>query len=160
MIDLMNLNASEEEVGFETIPIGVSGADENDNIRITQKALNEVKKIKTQNSIPDDYGLRVGVKGGGCSGMSYTLGFDASEKELDRVYETQGVRVFIDPKSLFYLMGVTLVMTTAIQPDLHRFFRCIAWDTSLCHRAYMQEDFAVSSPPSNSISAPPSAIAV
>ncbi|MFM7339626.1 MAG: HesB/IscA family protein [Bacteroidota bacterium] len=108
MIDLMNLNASEEEVGFETIPIGVSGADENDNIRITQKALNEVKKIKTQNSIPDDYGLRVGVKGGGCSGMSYTLGFDASEKELDRVYETQGVRVFIDPKSLFYLMGVTL----------------------------------------------------
>ena len=49
MIDLMNLNASEEEVGFETIPIGVSGADENDNIRITQKALNEVKKIKTQN---------------------------------------------------------------------------------------------------------------
>ncbi|MFM7157262.1 MAG: HesB/IscA family protein [Bacteroidota bacterium] len=104
----MNLNASEEEVGFETIPIGVSGADENDNIRITQKALNEVKKIKTQNSIPDDYGLRVGVKGGGCSGMSYTLGFDASEKELDRVYETQGVRVFIDPKSLFYLMGVTL----------------------------------------------------
>ncbi|MFZ9760773.1 MAG: HesB/IscA family protein [Candidatus Kapaibacteriota bacterium] len=108
MIDLMNLNASEEEVGFETIPIGVTGADENDNIRITQKALNEVKKIKTQNSIPDDYGLRVGVKGGGCSGMSYTLGFDASEKELDRVYETQGVRVFIDPKSLFYLMGVTL----------------------------------------------------
>lgn len=108
MIDLMNLNSSEEEVGFETIPIGVTGADENDNIRITQKALNEVKKIKTQNSIPDDYGLRVGVKGGGCSGMSYTLGFDASEKEMDRVYETQGVRVFIDPKSLFYLMGVTL----------------------------------------------------
>ncbi|MGA1434643.1 MAG: HesB/IscA family protein [Candidatus Kapaibacteriota bacterium] len=104
----MNLNASEEEVGFETIPIGVTGADENDNIRITQKALNEVKKIKTQNSIPDVYCLRVGVKGCGCSGMSYTLGFDASEKEFDRVYETQGVRVFIDPKSLFYLMGVTL----------------------------------------------------
>jgi len=78
MIDLMNLHASEEEVSFETIPIGVTGADENDNIRITQKALNEVKKIKTQNAIPEDYGLRVGVKGGGCSGMSYTLGFDAS----------------------------------------------------------------------------------
>jgi len=108
MIDLMNLSASEEEVGFETIPIGVTGADKNDNIRITQKALNEVKKIKTQNAIPDDYGLRVGVKGGGCSGMSYTLGFDASHKDMDRVYETQGVKVFIDPKSLFYLMGVTL----------------------------------------------------
>jgi len=55
-----------------------------------------------------DYGLRVGVKGGGCSGMSYTLGFDATSKELDRIYETQGVKVFVDPKSLFYLMGVTL----------------------------------------------------
>ena len=108
MIDLLNLNSSEEEIGFETIPIGVTGADENDNIIITQKALNEVKKIKAQNSIPEDYGLRVGVKGGGCSGMSYTLGFDATSKELDRVYETQGVKVFVDPKSLFYLMGVTL----------------------------------------------------
>ncbi len=108
MIDLLNLNSSEEEIGFETIPIGVTGADENDNIIITQKALNEVKKIKAQNSIPEDYGLRVGVKGGGCSGMSYTLGFDATSKELDRIYETQGVKVFVDPKSLFYLMGVTL----------------------------------------------------
>ena len=108
MIDLMNLNAEQEDLGFETIPIGVTGADENDNIRITQKALHEVKKIKAQNSIPEDYGLRIGVKGGGCSGMSYTLGFDATSKELDRMYETQGVRVFIDPKSLFYLMGVTL----------------------------------------------------
>lgn len=108
MIDLLNLNSAEEEIGFETIPIGVTGADENDNIIITQKALNEVKKIKAQNSIPEDYGLRVGVKGGGCSGMSYTLGFDATSKELDRVYETQGVKVFVDPKSLFYLMGVTL----------------------------------------------------
>jgi iron-sulfur cluster assembly protein len=108
MIDLLNLNSAEEEIGFETIPIGVTGADENDNIIITQKALNEVKKIKAQNSIPEDYGLRVGVKGGGCSGMSYTLGFDATSKELDRIYETQGVKVFVDPKSLFYLMGVTL----------------------------------------------------
>ena len=99
MIDLLNLNSTEEEIGFETIPIGVTGADENDNVRITFKALSEVKKIKAQNAIPEEYGLRLGVKGGGCSGMSYTLGFDATSKDLDRIY---------DPKSLFYLMGVTL----------------------------------------------------
>ena len=108
MIDLMNLQAAAEEPGVETIPIGITGADESDNIHIAYKALSEVKKIKAQNNIPDDYGLRVGVKGGGCSGMSYTLGFDATSKDNDRIYETQGVKVFVDPKSLFYLMGVTL----------------------------------------------------
>jgi iron-sulfur cluster assembly protein len=104
----MNLGAGTEELGVEIIPIGVTGADDADNINIAVKALNEVKKIKAQNSIPDDYGLRVGVKGGGCSGMSYTLGFDAAPRDNDRVYETQGVRVFVDTKSLFYLMGITL----------------------------------------------------
>ena len=109
MIDLMNLNAAkEEDLGVEIIPIGITGASDSDNISIAQKAINEVRKIKSQNNIPDDYGLRVGVKGGGCSGLSYTLCFDASAKDNDRIYETQGIKVFIDPKSLFYLMGVTL----------------------------------------------------
>ncbi|MBU3698701.1 MAG: iron-sulfur cluster assembly accessory protein [Candidatus Kapabacteria bacterium] len=91
-----------------SIPTGVTGTDENDNIIITSKAIVEVKKIKEQNSIADDYGLRLGVKGGGCSGMSYTLGFDATAKENDLVLDADGVRVFIDAKSMFYLMGMTL----------------------------------------------------
>ena len=68
----------------------------------------EVKKIKEQNSLSDDHGLRVGVKGGGCSGMSYTLGFDGKPREDDRILEAEGVRIFIDAKSMFYLMGMTL----------------------------------------------------
>lgn len=91
-----------------SIPTGVTGTDEHDNIIITSKAISEVKKIKQQNSIADDYGLRLGVKGGGCSGMSYTLGFDAAAKESDLVLDADGVRVFIDAKSMFYLMGMTL----------------------------------------------------
>ncbi|MFN4909485.1 MAG: HesB/IscA family protein [Bacteroidota bacterium] len=91
-----------------SIPTGVTGTDEHDNIIITSKAISEVKKIKQQNSIADDYGLRLGVKGGGCSGMSYTLGFDAAAKENDLVLDADGVRVFIDAKSMFYLMGMTL----------------------------------------------------
>ena len=97
-------------MGAETIsiPTGITGADEHDNINITPKALIEVKKIKEQNSIPADYGLRLGVKGGGCSGLSYTLGFDAQSRDHDLVLDAEGVRVFIDAKSMFYLMGVTL----------------------------------------------------
>lgn len=91
-----------------SIPTGITGSDEHDNITITGKALAEIRKIKEQNSIPADYGLRVGVKGGGCSGMSYTLGFDAQSKDLDRVLDAGDVRVFVDAKSMFYLMGVTL----------------------------------------------------
>lgn len=91
-----------------SIPTGITGTDENDNIHITPKAIAEVKKIKEQNDIPADYGLRLGVKGGGCSGLSYTLGFDAQSRDHDLVLTADGVNVFIDAKSMFYLMGVTL----------------------------------------------------
>ncbi len=106
-IDL-NPRVAPEDLGVTSISTGIVGADESDNINITNKAIGEVKKIKEQNSIPAEYGLRVGVKGGGCSGMSYTLGFDAAPKERDVVLDAEGVSVYIDTKSLFYLMGVTL----------------------------------------------------
>ncbi len=98
----------------ETIDTGITGAEEKDNIQITQRAIDEVKKIKAENSIGEDYGLRVGVKGGGCSGLMYNLGFDAEAREDDRVLDVQGVRMFIDPKSLFYLMGVELDFTDGL----------------------------------------------
>jgi len=83
-------------------------------ITITEKALAEVQKIKEQNSIPDSYGLRVGVRGGGCSGLSYTLTFDAETREGDKEILLEGVRLFIDSKSLFYLMGTELDYTDGL----------------------------------------------
>jgi iron-sulfur cluster assembly protein len=79
-----------------------------DEIILTPKAAEHVQKIKEENKIPAAHGLRVGVKGGGCSGLSYVLGFDAEQKPGDKVFEMHGVTVFVDQKSLFFLSGTQL----------------------------------------------------
>ena len=66
------------------------------------------------NNIPDTFGLRVGVKGGGCSGLSYSLGFDKEARETDKIVTKDGVRIFVDPKSLFYLSGTQLDYTDGL----------------------------------------------
>ena len=77
-------------------------------ITVTDKAASKVHKIRSENSIPESHGLRIGVKGGGCSGLSYVLAFDEKPKENDQILKMNGVTVFIDPKSLFYLSGTVL----------------------------------------------------
>jgi iron-sulfur cluster assembly protein len=79
-----------------------------DNITITPKAAEEVARLKVENKIPEAHGLRVAVKGGGCSGLSYVLGFDQKAGEKDTVLESNGVTVYVDQKSLFYLSGTVL----------------------------------------------------
>jgi iron-sulfur cluster assembly protein len=80
----------------------------NESIALTEKAANEVARLKAANNIPAEHGLRLSVKGGGCSGLSYVLGFDERPKDNDEVFDCLGVKVFVDPKSLFYLSGTVL----------------------------------------------------
>ena len=77
-------------------------------ITVTEKAKKEILRIMKSNNIPENFGLRVGVKGGGCSGLTYTLNFDEQNKEGDTLIESDNVRLFVDGKSLFYLMGTEL----------------------------------------------------
>jgi iron-sulfur cluster assembly protein len=79
-----------------------------EDISLTEKAVKEVNKIMAENSIPAEYVLRVGVKGGGCSGLSYTLGFDAEVKDTDKILDFDGFKVAIDWKSILYLKGTTI----------------------------------------------------
>ena len=76
-------------------------------INVTDKAVNQVKTIFENEGKGDEYGLRLGVIGGGCSGLSYKIDFD-TKKEKDNVLEFDGVKVFIDLKSSIYLKGITL----------------------------------------------------
>jgi iron-sulfur cluster assembly protein len=85
-----------------------------DGIALTEKAIGEVKKIMAENSIPADYVLRIGVKGGGCSGLSYTLGFDAELKPTDNVMEFDSIKVAVDWKSILYLTGTTVDYTDGL----------------------------------------------
>ncbi|MEO8232766.1 MAG: iron-sulfur cluster insertion protein ErpA [Ignavibacteriota bacterium] len=77
-------------------------------ISITEKAVKEIKRIMEENKITQDFGLRIGVKGGGCSGLTYSLGFDTETRDGDMILEQNGVKLFVDGKSLFYLSGTEL----------------------------------------------------
>lgn len=77
-------------------------------IGITERAAKEIKRILEDQKLPAGTGLRVGVKGGGCSGFSYTLGFDDHVGEVDQVTDVDGVRVICDPKSFLYLSGTEI----------------------------------------------------
>jgi iron-sulfur cluster assembly protein len=76
-------------------------------ISITVKAEAEIKHIMATKNIPTDYSLRVGVKGGGCGGMSYALGFDKPKPE-DQRYEISGISVLMEKKHLMFLMGMQI----------------------------------------------------
>ena len=85
-----------------------------EEVNVTEKAVKEMKKIMEENKIPSEYGLRVGIKGGGCSGLSYTLGFDPEERAGDTVIEKDGVKIFIDMKSSLYLSGTEIDYTDGL----------------------------------------------
>jgi len=76
-------------------------------VKISDRAATEVKRIVANKQIPEGYGLRIGVKGGGCSGMSYVLGFD-KQREHDLEFDIDGIVVFMDKRHGLYLMGTTV----------------------------------------------------
>jgi iron-sulfur cluster assembly protein len=83
-------------------------------IKITEKAVKEVIKIMEENRIPENFGLRVGVKGGGCSGLTYTMNFDETSRDGDTIIEQNNIKLFVDGKSLFYLSGTELDFTDGL----------------------------------------------
>ena len=76
-------------------------------VELTPEAVVEVKHIFANKNIPEGYGLRIGVKGGGCGGVSYVLGFDMP-KENDLRYEIEGVPMLVEKKHTMYLLGLVV----------------------------------------------------
>ena len=77
-------------------------------VTLSENATKQVKQLKEAQKLPDTVFLRMGVKGGGCSGMSYSLEFDSEMGPHDKEFEIDGIKVVVDKKSYIYLNGTTL----------------------------------------------------
>jgi iron-sulfur cluster assembly protein len=75
-------------------------------IAVTPRAVEKIRQTFQKMGV--EGGLRLGVLGGGCSGLSYQFKFDTTPRARDKVFDLDGVQIFVDPKSLLYLHGLTL----------------------------------------------------
>ena len=78
-------------------------------IHLTEAAALKIRQLLEKEGVPlEQGGLRVGVQGGGCSGLSYAMRLETHARERDKIFEEHGARLFVDPKSFLYLNGTTL----------------------------------------------------
>lgn len=87
---------SENEVEFNGPPVS-----------LTERAARQVRKIRDDEALDEDLRLRVAVEGGGCSGLSYKLGFDHKSDD-DEVLVSQGIEIIVDSKHMMYLKGISV----------------------------------------------------
>ncbi|MBI5154213.1 iron-sulfur cluster assembly accessory protein [Candidatus Poribacteria bacterium] len=104
-------------------------------IGLSEKAAEEVQRLLKLES-REGWGLRVGVAGGGCSGLSYTLAFDEKPREDDSIFEISGIKVFVDPKSYLYLNGIQLDYSTDLLNGGFRFNNPNAQRTCSCGSSF------------------------
>lgn len=76
-------------------------------VQLTERAAEQVRRIRSDEDLEEELCLRVAVEGGGCSGLSYKLGFDYKSDE-DEVIVSRGVEIVVDPKHMMYLKGITV----------------------------------------------------
>jgi iron-sulfur cluster assembly protein len=76
-------------------------------VKLTEGAIKQLKRIMAEQNVPENYGLRIGVKGGGCSGFSYVLGFD-EKKEKDDQYGYDDFTVLMEKSHAIYLLGMEI----------------------------------------------------
>jgi iron-sulfur cluster assembly protein len=108
MSDMVSIDSKPAEGAFATPPQSAAQSVPS-GLQVTEKAVKRIRTAMAKEGIsPTEGGLRLGVMGGGCSGLSYSIKFDTQPRERDRIFEFEDVRVFVDPKSFVYLHGMTL----------------------------------------------------
>ena len=104
-------------------------------IQLTDGAISQLKRIMEEPHVPSEYGLRVGVKGGGCSGFSYVLGFD-EKKEKDEEYTVAGFRIYMEKAHAIYLLGMEIDWVDGLQNRGFQFNNPNATSTCGCGTSF------------------------
>jgi len=104
-------------------------------ITLTDGAVYELKKIREEQAVPENHGLRVGVEGGGCSGFSYILGFD-EPKEGDDIFEVNGIKVLMQKSHAIYLLGMEIDWVEGLNNRGFSFNNPNATDTCGCGTSF------------------------
>lgn len=105
-------------------------------ISVTDKAKERIVELRKEENRPIDHNIRVSVKGGGCSGLMYDLGFDEKINPADQVFEDKGVKILIDKKSLLYLLGTTLDFSDGLNGKGFQFINPNASRTCGCGESF------------------------
>jgi len=105
-------------------------------ISVTDKAKERIIALRQEEGHGAQHNIRVSVKGGGCSGLMYDLGFDDKINPADQVYEDKGVKILVDKKSLLYLLGTTLDFTDGLNGKGFQFINPNASRTCGCGESF------------------------
>ncbi len=105
-------------------------------IHISDKAKVRIEQLKKESGLTSDYFLRVGVVGGGCSGLSYKLDFDNEKQDNDQVFEHDVINVVTDLKSFLYLCDTTLDFTEGLNGKGFHFINPNASRTCGCGESF------------------------
>ena len=105
-------------------------------ITVSDKAKERIIELKKEERREEQEKIRVSVKGGGCSGLMYELGFDAQVVDTDHVFEDKGVKILVDRKSLLYLAGTTLEFSDGLNGKGFQFVNPNASRTCGCGESF------------------------
>ena len=105
------------------------------DLTLSEKATKELKYLLKLKKLDDNFGVRIGVRGGGCSGYTYNLEFGLQHKG-DVKMEKNGILVFTDPKSVLYINGTTLNYTDGLQGKGFHFDNANATSTCGCGESF------------------------
>ncbi|EMS31504.1 Putative iron binding protein from the HesB_IscA_SufA family [Mariniradius saccharolyticus AK6] len=105
-------------------------------ITVSEKAKDQILTLRQEEGRSSDENIRVSVKGGGCSGLMYDLGFDAKVVETDHVFEDKGIKIIVDRKSLLYLAGTVLEFSDGLNGKGFQFINPNASRTCGCGESF------------------------
>ena len=104
-------------------------------IKVSETAKNEAIKLMAEQHLDNAF-IRVGVKGGGCSGLTYVMDFDTQLKDDDKVFEDRGIKIVVDKKSFLYLVGTELDFSGGLNGKGFQFINPNASRTCGCGESF------------------------